>query len=558
MSKYTNSELLESAKLFQVKEEWRKAYPKHYAAAWYRKLLEACCGHMEDRQGLKSGSVRVSDNELKIDAAKFQSRSEWTEKSPNLAFMAKRRGKVFFQECCQHMADQRGLKSKGAGFKYSVEELIESAKPFKHPGQWRNEDYNRWQSAYARPEVYKEATAHMTPAASPYAGDYVIYVFEFTDRHFYVGLTFRFDDRIGGHSAHGPVFDHTQACPEYEIKKVEVDIKTPAEAALAEARWEAQYVQQGWTKLNKAKTGGLGGVSIAWTKDACIYSASLHETRTAWLKAEQYAYKAAKKNGWFEEAVAHMLTAGQSQQLRKGERRIDEAKLKMSLAKKGVMLSEEHKKAIGHSLQMLPNRAEVNARISRGCLGVPKSEEHRYAISEGKKGMVFSESHRRAISESLTGKSRHPYKERVDKGTWHLSQEEWEMISTIRRTGGDECLLEFTAFPCEVKLDEDEIVAIRNYRSGLVYQRNKEALLPKLHAKREEVREAKWRAMGQDGPPPKRISKASHLTTRQYMDFRSKNGGLLRKLRCEGDVAVKAELEAKLVALKQEYGMARA
>lgn len=44
-----------------------------------------------------------------------------------------------------------------------------------------------------------------------------------------------------------------------------------------------------------------------WTKDRCIASAKRYQTRGTWgLSEESGAYSAARRNGWYEECVAHM------------------------------------------------------------------------------------------------------------------------------------------------------------------------------------------------------------------------------------------------------------
>ncbi len=43
-----------------------------------------------------------------------------------------------------------------------------------------------------------------------------------------------------------------------------------------------------------------------WTLELCKESALRYNTKNLWRKTEQSAYNAAKKNGWFEECIAHM------------------------------------------------------------------------------------------------------------------------------------------------------------------------------------------------------------------------------------------------------------
>ena len=45
----------------------------------------------------------------------------------------------------------------------------------------------------------------------------------------------------------------------------------------------------------------------SWLKETCIEEARKYETKTKWLKTNNSSYKAAKKNGWFDECTAHMI-----------------------------------------------------------------------------------------------------------------------------------------------------------------------------------------------------------------------------------------------------------
>lgn len=45
---------------------------------------------------------------------------------------------------------------------------------------------------------------------------------------------------------------------------------------------------------------------MSWTKEAVLEDAKKYTSRKAWLVGSQMGYKNAKRNGWFEEAVAHM------------------------------------------------------------------------------------------------------------------------------------------------------------------------------------------------------------------------------------------------------------
>lgn len=209
--------------------------------------------------------------------------------------------------CCAHM--RSGMEGNKNRLKYSDDDLIASASRYKHKSDWKAADLRRYSMCSLRPEVFARATAHMTPKAHPYSGTYIVYVYEFTDHHVYVGLTFRPEIRHALHMQRGSVRDHMRVCPDYTYKIVEKGIASPDLVGDVERRWIGHYVTGGWILLNKASGGGLGTVQVTkWTKEAVMAQALKYKTRQEWIDNSQMSYRIAKREGWYEEASAHMPT----------------------------------------------------------------------------------------------------------------------------------------------------------------------------------------------------------------------------------------------------------
>jgi hypothetical protein len=189
---------------------------------------------------------------------------------------------------------------------HSDADLLADAKRFSHKSDWKKGSSGAYQAAHNRPELFKQATAHMTPKANPFAGDYIIYVFEFADHHAYVGLTFQPKDRLSQHLCRGPVFNHIAVCPDYSHKVLAAAIGSPAAVIDAEKVWIERYRQDGWTMLNTSTGGSLGTLVRDWTKELIIAEARKFATKQAWIDGSQGSYRTAKREGWFEEACAHM------------------------------------------------------------------------------------------------------------------------------------------------------------------------------------------------------------------------------------------------------------
>ncbi len=251
---------------------------------------------------------------------------------------------------------------------WTDDEIIASASKYRHRGDWKRSadrlDSAAYQAALARPEAFKRATAHMVPKSHPYSGSYVIYAYEFADKHAYVGATFQPATRRTFHALRGPVFDHALICPQYTYKVVENGINSPFEVIDAEGKWQAWYKDQGWIPLWKAKAGGLGAVMLRkWTEEAVMAEASKYKTRQEWLDNSQASYRVAKANGWFDRASAHMparvLGIGAGREVS------DETREKMRQAKLGTKHTPEQRAARAEAAKALwaERRKTILARL---------------------------------------------------------------------------------------------------------------------------------------------------------------------------------------------------
>lgn len=234
-------------------------------------------------------------------------------------------------------------------------ELIAVGARYKHKGDWKRSsnrlDSAAYQAALARPDVFEQATSHMTPKASPYSGSYTVYAYEFADKHVYVGLTFLPVIRRLQHAQRGPVFEHAKVCSSYSLVTLDRGISEPKLVSAVEQHWIDVYTEAGWTLLNQNKAGGLGTVQkTKWTREAILAEALKYQTKQEWIDDSQMSYRIAKREGWFDEASAHMpkrkfgIGAGRtvSQATRRKQR---EAKL-------GGTLTKAHRDKISESVRI--------------------------------------------------------------------------------------------------------------------------------------------------------------------------------------------------------------
>lgn len=140
--------------------------------------------------------------------------------------------------------------------------------------------------------------------------DYEVYAYEDRENKVvYVGLTYRLLGN-GGQNRHnehklkddpvGKYYDGKIPMPRRLMREL-----TPEDAQYYEDWYKKAYADNGWTLLNKAKTGigssSLGGVNIVWDYDSCYGEAQKYEKAARFKDGNPSAYRVAATNGWIRE-----------------------------------------------------------------------------------------------------------------------------------------------------------------------------------------------------------------------------------------------------------------
>ena len=134
----------------------------------------------------------------------------------------------------------------------------------------------------------------------------MIYCFEFSDNHAYVGLTYNISKRVKGHYKKGCVSKYILSSglqPKLIHLTDYVDVK---EAKELEGFYLEQYKLNGWVMLNTGKTGNTGGDGILWTKEKCIEIAKECKNRKQFQVKNGSAYSEARIYGFLDEICQHM------------------------------------------------------------------------------------------------------------------------------------------------------------------------------------------------------------------------------------------------------------
>lgn len=189
---------------------------------------------------------------------------------------------------------------------WDISNCVADALSYKTRSQWAKLSNSAYESARKNKWLDK-CCQHM-----PILGSYhrrMIYSFEFPDNYVYVGLTYNPELRCYNHlnDANSQVFKHKyktglQAKFKYITKFLIKEIASEKEII-------EDYRNKGWNILNKNKAGVLGGGYLSkWNATKCIEDAINYKTKTEWRNNSNGAYQAARKYGWFNRCIKHMMT----------------------------------------------------------------------------------------------------------------------------------------------------------------------------------------------------------------------------------------------------------
>jgi len=288
---WTKNKCHELALKCKTRGEFQNKYPIPYNISLSKKWLDEICGHMNI---LKKKWTKEECHELSL---KCKTRNEFRITYNAARIYAQRRG--WYEDICSHMTEGNKNRKYWSNKKRCQDESLNH--------NHRTDFYKKSRLAY---EVSRdndwldEICSHMNKHHNDYSG----YVYEFPDKHFYVGITSRETKRKNDHkkdtqSAVYKYSELTNLTP--KMKKIFPAVDTKKSKKLEE-QWVNHYIEKGWIKLNIAKTGSLGGTIIKWTKQKCHEKSLLYNTRTEFRNDFPGAYESAYNNNWLDEICSHM------------------------------------------------------------------------------------------------------------------------------------------------------------------------------------------------------------------------------------------------------------
>ena len=123
--KWTNQAILEDAKKYKTKTSWRKN-SGGYSAAFKKGLLDKACSHMKSTNRI---CLKWTKEAILEDAKKYQSKIEWKKNSSGYYSAIK---KGFLKEASAHMSSY--IKPT---VKWTKEAILEDAKKYRSKIEWK-------------------------------------------------------------------------------------------------------------------------------------------------------------------------------------------------------------------------------------------------------------------------------------------------------------------------------------------------------------------------------------------------------------------------------------
>ena len=290
---WTKEKCHEESIKFNSRSEFRRnGYA--YQAARRNGWLDDICSHMIETKKQRGYYTKKKCHE---EALKYNSKNDFGNNCRS-AYTACLRNN-WFDDVCSHMSG-RTYKPHGYRTKEKCHEEALKYSSRKEFGDKSSHPYtislnNNWMD---------DICSHMKIIGNLHKR--CIYVYEFSDNHAYIGLTYNFDIRHKEHleCERSIVRKHTETNSSYELKQLTKYIDVD-KAKLLEGKYVEKYKKSGWLILNKIKTGGIGGGNLKWTKERC------HEEALKYFSKIDYKnhcpqYRKVKEKGWLDDIWSHM------------------------------------------------------------------------------------------------------------------------------------------------------------------------------------------------------------------------------------------------------------
>lgn len=280
-TKWSKNLVFSVAKKCKNRSQFIKEYSGAHRWAQKNNILEAVYKIIPTPPKKENGFWNY--DRCKKEALKYKNRREFEKGSGGAYSSASKNG--WLKEITSHM------RNRQHDVHITDKELKERALKFNTRSDFNKKDSYAVKIARKR-GIYNDIVSHMRVRGSRKKRG--IYVYEFEDKTFYVGLTYDYDKRELEHenSKKSSIYKKIQNFDHYLIEYNEF---LPLEdAQKEEERVLKEYIKKGWTPLNIAKTGSIGGGEKKWNEDLVINAMKESKNRKEFIEKRGGAY------GWLK------------------------------------------------------------------------------------------------------------------------------------------------------------------------------------------------------------------------------------------------------------------
>ena len=284
----------ESRDKFKTVRDWYENEPGAYAAASRLKILP------ELTKNLKKEIVAndyYDSEKIKYAIKDFKSFKQWLEEDKKTYAAAQRRGLLDDKNITGHL-----IKAEGKPIsKWTKKAVLKDALLDDSRSAWKLRSPAAYRASRDR-GYFEEAVSHMTLIGNKYKR--CIYSIEIKGKNkIYIGLSQNFKTRMNTHLKSKRFKNYKK---DQLIMTQLTEYIDREEAAQYEENLIIKKKEEGYELLNLDRGGGLGGMTLEWTKDKVLDSAKKEKHKVRWKENEPGAYAAAMNGGYLKEAVAHM------------------------------------------------------------------------------------------------------------------------------------------------------------------------------------------------------------------------------------------------------------
>jgi hypothetical protein len=346
--------VLADARKYKYQSEWARASGGAFTSAKKNGWFEEACRHMQSPK-LPMGHWTL-DNLIK-DAKKYRTRSEWKKASGSAYTSAISKG--FLKKCCSHMVRTR--KPDGH---WSKSRVLKSAQKYETIASWSIAHAGAYDAAKEKGWL-NEATRHMARVFSH--GEHAIYslllqydisfvyqkrfndlrdkaplpldfylpdfnlAIEFHGRqHFAISKSSMFKNDFKNMQRRDAIKRKYSKIKGIDYLEIDTPITDEIERAIIQKLSEIATIRGiklhlAKRRLTRTERQNLVNLGV-WTKEAVIADALKFKLLKDWRNCGNAAYQIAHKNGWANEATAHMARSQKPKNYWTKERVLEDAK----------------------------------------------------------------------------------------------------------------------------------------------------------------------------------------------------------------------------------------